>query len=355
MVRRKRNLVGLLLWLLGNLAVAQTSPPHLSEQNGPGISPPDRTNDAHASLLPAAPPLLIEPKSDSAANLSPAAIGWGNLIVPGLGATLRGKTGEGLLEAVTEIGLFYGGTFGVREGGFTIDSTVKIPEHGSLYRPLLGQTMQEIGLKLHMYDTFYHYQQVCRQQANSAREQSNPQPLYQGSWSDTLLAPFRWKNFREPWVWGVVLATTAYEFYDYRTTTVARNYYQPTTAENTLEGANSIAVIPLGSSFGEEVLFRGFIERELRGYTGSLILADALQATAFMLLHPPENRAIAFTGGLYFGFLADRFHGDLEPSIAAHFWVDAISGFFSYLQFRRAQGKNTPFAPPLGMRVSMPF
>jgi membrane protease YdiL (CAAX protease family) len=294
------------------------------------------------------PPLEIS-------DLSPAAVGWGNLIVPGLGATLRGQPGRGLIEAVVELGLFYGGTFGVREGAFTIDTTVVTPERGNLTSPLLGQALQQFGIKIHMYDTFYHYQQVSLARADLASERENPQPLYKGTWSDTLLAPFRWKNLSEPWVWGLLVAAAGVLLYDYKTTTVSRSFYHPSGAENTLEGLNDMLVVPLGSSFGEEVLFRGFVLRELRQYTGSLLVADLLQASAFMCLHPPANRAVAFGGGLYFGFLADHYKGNLEPGIAAHFWIDAISGLFSYLAFQRAQGKDTPFEPPLGMTIAVPF
>ena len=305
------------------------------------------------SLAPP-PPALFEP-GEAPDKVSPAAVGWGNLMVPGLGATLRGEPGRGLIEAFTELSLFYGGTFGVREGAFTIDSTVVLPDHNTLLRPLLGQTMQQFGLKIHMYDTFYNYQQACRAMADSDRERSNPQPLYQGSWSDTLLAPFRWQNLSSPWVFGVLLASAAALLYDYHTTPVTRSTYQATPVENTLEGLNSMLVIPIGSSFGEEVLFRGFMLRELRGYTGSLVFSDLLQASVFMLLHPPEERLVAFAGGAYFGYLADRFHGDLGPSIAAHFWVDAISGLFQFLAFRRQQGATPPFAPPITMSMTIPI
>lgn len=61
------------------------------------------------NLIPA---LLILLFSQSAsAIVSPTYIGWGNTLIPGMGATLRGEPGRGMAEAGTEIGLYYGGTF----------------------------------------------------------------------------------------------------------------------------------------------------------------------------------------------------------------------------------------------------
>ncbi len=299
--------------------------------------------------------LLIAAARAEAAPVSPAAVGFGNLLVPGLGATLRGDSGRGLLEAGIEIGLFYGGTFGVREGTFTIDTTIVLPQRGSLYRPLLGQTLQQFGIKLHMYDTFYHYQQACLAMADSEREKSNPQPLYKGDWSDTLLAPFKWKNLSNPWVFSVIAAATIYVAVDYNNSAPKRSSYVATGGEDALYLAHNILVEPLGSAFGEEPVFRGFIQRETRLYTGSLIASLLIQSAIFTALHPADAKLAAFLGGIYFGFLVERFHGDLEPAIAAHFWVNVVNGFFQYLSFRKGEGKSTPFSAPMGLTVAIPF
>ena len=190
-------------------------------------------------------------------DVSPAAVGWGNLLVPGFGATLRGEPARGLLEAGAEIGLFYGGTFGVREGEFTIDSTIVVPPDprtGRLLGPLIGQGLQQFGLKLHFYDTFYNYQKVCLSMEDSEREKSNGQPLYKGDWWDVMSAPFRWKNLSNPWVYTAILVSTALLFYQYNTTTVTPQHHA-TNAEESMYALNNVAIIPLGSAFGEEPLF----------------------------------------------------------------------------------------------------
>ncbi len=289
-------------------------------------------------------------------EVTPSALGWTNLFIPGGAALLRGQTGRGLLEGIAEIGLFYGGTFGVREGAFTIDSTIVVPLRGNLQRPLIGQILQQFGLKLHMYNTFYHYQQRSLELADTEKEKSNGQPLYKGGWDDTLLAPFKPSKLFDPFVIGLIAATAVYSFIEYRTDPVVASSYHSTGTEDVLYGMNSALIQPLGSSFGEEALFRGFLMREARGWTGSFVLSTLLQSGIFTLLHPAEAKLPAFLGGVYLGYLVERNHGDLEPSIAAHFWINVVRGAFQYLAFQRAQGKSTPFsAPPVSLLLWIPF
>lgn len=289
------------------------------------------------------------------AELSPAAVGWGNLLVPGLGATLRGLPGRGLLEASTEIGTYYGGTFGVREGSFTIDGSVIIPTQGNLYRPLTGQILQEFGLKLHMFDTFYHYQQVALGMQDSDREKNSPQPLYKGDWSDVLTAPFKWKNLSNVWVYPILIASTAFQIINYSNTQINPSSVQVQPAAEALYGFTSVAAIPLGSSFGEEVLFRGFIQREAHLYTNSLPFAIAAETALFTLIHPSDLRQFAFVGGIYYGLMVHSLDGDLEPAIASHFWIDLVNGLIVYWTLRRSQGKDAPLMPPVGLQLTIPF
>jgi hypothetical protein len=158
-------------------------------------------------------------------------VGWGNLFVPGLGATLQGHSAAGLLEASTEIGLYYGGTFGVKEGNFGIDGSVNVPHSNHLGRPVLGQIMQEVGLKYHFYNTFYHYQRAVLASAQD-REIDKLQPIYKGSLADVMKAPFEWKNVSNTWVWPVIAASTAYLLYSYKTTGVTQyqNFHVPQAA-----------------------------------------------------------------------------------------------------------------------------
>ena len=116
-----------------------------------------------------------------------------------------------------------------------------------------------------------------------------------------------------------------------------------------------MAVIPVTGSIGEEPLFRGFMMRETRDYTQSSVAAILIQSTMFTLLHPTDLQVSGFLSGIYFGMMTNHYDGDIEPAIAAHFWVNVFDGLISYWTLKRSQGKGTPFAPPIVGSVSVPF
>jgi membrane protease YdiL (CAAX protease family) len=122
-----------------------------------------------------------------------------------------------------------------------------------------------------------------------------------------------------------------------------------------LYGINQVGIIPLGSAFGEEVAFRGLMQREMHLYTGSLMLAILSQTALFTALHPSNSRVAAGLGGLYFGYLTHRFNGNLEQAIAAHFWIDVLAGFIDYLRFRLSYGKDVPWSPNLSIGFGIPL
>lgn len=284
-------------------------------------------------------------------EISPSVIGWGNLFVPGLGATLRGEPTRGLLEATAELGTYYGGTFGVREGGFGIDGDVSIPTQGDLTQASTGLMLQQFGLKLHMWDTFYHYQQSCLEQQSLMRERNNPQPLYKGSWNDVLAAPFQWRYLSSPYVYPIILGASAFLILMYKNSSVDRVNLHTTPSGEALYGVSQGIVMPLGSEFGEEVFFRGFVEREVRGATGSLALAVLAESALFAAGH--SNKLTSGVTGIYFGLVTSHLGGDLGYSIAPHFWLDVVDGTLNYLTLRRAQGKSAPLDPQL--KFTIPF
>jgi membrane protease YdiL (CAAX protease family) len=295
------------------------------------------------------------PEVEAEHIVSAPLVGWGNLFVPGLGATLRGKPGSGLMEETTEIGLYYGGTFGVKEGNFGIDGSVKVPHSNHLGRPVLGQIMQELGLKYHFYNTFHHYQRAVLV-SNQDRQIDHLQPIYKGELSDILKAPFKWENISNPWVYPVIAASAGYLLYSYKTTGVThfQNFHVPSADEN-LFGISQAIVIPVGGLMGEETFFRGFMMRETRSFTGSALASLILQSAAFTALHPSDLQASAFASGILFGLMTNHFDGNLEPAITAHFWVNVVSGLVTYWTLQREQGKNTPLAPPIILQSSITF
>ena len=175
------------------------------------------TNLCLAEDLTPAASMDLAPKPKVSAPL----IGWGNLFVPGLGATLSGNPGTGLQEAGVEIGLYYGGSFGVKEGNFGIDGAVSVPHTSKLSKPLVGQMMQELGLKYHFYNTFHHYQEAVLA-SDQKRGIDTLQPVYKGEVGDMIKAPFKWDNLSNVWVFPVIAASAGYLIYDYKTTSVTK-------------------------------------------------------------------------------------------------------------------------------------
>ncbi len=304
-------------------------------------------NGAHADEIKnPASPVLHE-------KISPLAVGFGNLLVPGLGATLQDEPLTGLTEAALEIGSFYGGTSMGRESRFKIDGSIDIPESGSVGRAATARVLQQFGLKYHFYNTFYHYQQAAIADEESERERNNPQPLYRGTWKDVITAPFQWDNLKSNWTWPIVLGVSAYLIYDYSQSSVTLRRSGLSGGDQTVYGASELIAIPVGSSFGEDPLFRGFIEREARGYTGSLWLAVLAETIPFALLH--EDHVTSFLVGSYFGIEADALRGDLGPMMAAHFWINVVIGALDFFQMRRAIGKEAPLNPPVVIQFQLPI
>lgn len=279
-------------------------------------------------------------------KINPGVVGWGNFIVPGLGATLLDHPGEGLAEAGLEIGTFYSGTLLAPENRFRIDGTVDLPVSGNINKAAIAQTLQQFGLKYHFYNTFYHYREAALQAADTAREKNNPQPLYMGSAWDSFKAPFEWENLSSLWCWPVIVGGATYLTISYATSKITPQNYQLTPAGEALYGFDIVGANPVGSYMGEDPMFRGFMQRELIAETGSIPVAVIAQSAVFSLLH--ENHANAFAVGIYLGLSTLNNHGDLRKSMAVHFWLDMLDGLFTYFSTRRAAGEGAPFMPPVG-------
>ena len=299
-----------------------------------------------------------------AAELSPAATGWIGLALPGSAAIAEGNYGRGILEATTEIGTFVGGMALAPLGPFTIDGNTQVPQWGPGTGPnagpiagaLSGAMLQQFGLKFYMYNTFYHYQKaVMGVPGWETGGNDKLQPIYRGGAGDVLSAPFRWKYLSNPFVFVPVLVGSAYLFYEYSRTPLQRSAYIGTRGEDYLYGIHQIGVVPLGSAFGEEPLFRGFLQREFHQYTGSEWLAILGQSVLFCAIHPADARASAFFSGLYYGWMTDHFDGDLGSAIAMHFWGDVVNGLILTLQYLGAEGKEVPLSPPVSMSLSFHF
>jgi membrane protease YdiL (CAAX protease family) len=80
--------------------------------------------------------------------------------------------------------------------------------------------------------------------------------------------------------------------------------------------------------FGEEVVFRGYLQTQLGAFTQSPLLGVLLQAVLFALAHLEQGAGAASRIGVYgliLGVLV-RYRGRLLPAILCHIGIDLASG-----------------------------
>jgi uncharacterized protein len=78
----------------------------------------------------------------------------------------------------------------------------------------------------------------------------------------------------------------------------------------------------------EEIIFRGYLQRQFAAFTGSMLVGVALSAIVFGASHGYEGGPRMLLVGIYglmFGLLA-WWRKSLRPGMIAHAWHDAISG-----------------------------
>jgi len=92
---------------------------------------------------------------------------------------------------------------------------------------------------------------------------------------------------------------------------------------NLLEGLLAI-IVAISAGICEEIVFRGYLQRQFRALTGSAALAVVLQAAVFGMPHVYQGArtaALASLYGILFGALAG-WRRSLRPGILAHAWTD---------------------------------
>jgi membrane protease YdiL (CAAX protease family) len=86
--------------------------------------------------------------------------------------------------------------------------------------------------------------------------------------------------------------------------------------------------LSLSAGFGEELVFRGYLQRRFQDWTASRPIAILLQAALFGVAHGYQGvRACLkiFVYGLVFGLLA-AWRRSLRPGMLAHAWTDIAAG-----------------------------
>ena len=86
----------------------------------------------------------------------------------------------------------------------------------------------------------------------------------------------------------------------------------------------------------EEIIFRGFVQRQLHALSGSLSLAVLGQGVIFGLFHAYQgwgNVIVISVLGVLFGVLA-AWRGNLRINIITHAWTDFWEGWVKFLVWR---------------------
>jgi len=89
--------------------------------------------------------------------------------------------------------------------------------------------------------------------------------------------------------------------------------------------------VSLSAGFCEELIFRGYLQRQFSALTGRLWLGILLQGIVFGLIHPRGWKAvvvISILGVLYGGLAAWR--ENLRPAILSHGWSDLWEGWLKF-------------------------
>lgn len=89
-------------------------------------------------------------------------------------------------------------------------------------------------------------------------------------------------------------------------------------------------LLSLSAGFCEEIVFRGYLQRQFHAITGSATLALVAQAILFGISHGYQGlRNVVVIGilGIVYGALA-LWRRSLQPGIILHTWTDLIGGLF---------------------------
>jgi membrane protease YdiL (CAAX protease family) len=87
-------------------------------------------------------------------------------------------------------------------------------------------------------------------------------------------------------------------------------------------------VVACSAGFAEELVFRGYLQRQFAAWSGSRIVGVLAQALLFGAAHSYQgwrSTLVITFYGLLFGILAEV-RGSLIPGMAAHAWTDIVGG-----------------------------
>jgi CAAX protease family protein len=88
-------------------------------------------------------------------------------------------------------------------------------------------------------------------------------------------------------------------------------------------------MLSISAGFSEELVFRGYLQRQLSAFTGSTWLALVLQASIFGIAHGYQGIRNCLFVALYGATLTmlALWRKSLRPGMMAHAWTDIVGGF----------------------------
>jgi CAAX protease family protein len=92
-------------------------------------------------------------------------------------------------------------------------------------------------------------------------------------------------------------------------------------------------LVSLAAGIGEEIIFRGYLQRQFRAATGSLLAAVLLQGLTFGLLHMYQGWKqvmVIVPLGILYGALA-AWRRNLRANMISHAWSDLFEGWIKFL------------------------
>jgi membrane protease YdiL (CAAX protease family) len=96
-------------------------------------------------------------------------------------------------------------------------------------------------------------------------------------------------------------------------------------------------LVSISAGFCEELLFRGYLQRQFHSATGSVVVAVLLQGVIFGLLHSYKgwSQVITITAlGILYGALV-AWRRNLRASMIAHAWSDIYEGYVKFFWLGR--------------------
>jgi hypothetical protein len=300
---------------------------------------------AHAETDPA--PMPSSSPAPSSSHPNPHWVGFGNLFVPGLGATLNGNPTLGIEQFAYETTTFAAGYAVSPTKGFNSLDGIRDTFQGysskernfqsSIDDEMYSDILLEFSIKTHMTNTFLAYRDALK--AQGITDGIDQRTFWEG-----FTTPFQKETLTDPWVYVPLAAIFAALVVDYVTSQPDNSLSPLTPRSNFLFAGNYGIWQPLGSGWPEEAFFRGYLQREFTEASGSPLLANLAQATLFAFSHEAgSGRISAFAVGAYLGYLAQRDKGNLGSGITVHFWGDLLLGAETILLSNRNQ-RSTPQA-----------